>query len=189
MTEIYSTDQITVLGGPSKISIDLDIGPTGKRGSYWFVGDGNPNLVTIGQTPNLLDMYINIDPQDEDYLSLYQYLNSDGTNSWSKLLNIVPNLASKSVNSDFIGGNAQILIPLISIVPEDLVATITIDKLNIQKSIVNSLPIIVTLKSLEIITDNQVRALKIVVNAIELVSSEWVEVVGDKVVDLLISVV
>jgi hypothetical protein len=187
MPEIYSTEDITVLGGPSKISVDLDIGPTGKRGSYWFVGNGFPNTEEL--KPNLLDMYINVDPQDESYLFLYQYQNADGVNSWRQILNIVPNLTSKSIVSDFISGNAQIIIPLISIVPEDLVATVTIDKLNIQKSIVNELPIIPTIKSLEIITDNQVRALKIVVNAIELSSSDWVEVVGEKVVDLLISVV
>jgi hypothetical protein len=187
MTEIYSSDQITVLGGPSKISVDLDIGPTGKRGSYWFVGNGFPNTAEL--SPNLLDMYINVDPQDESYLFLYQYQNADGINSWRQILKIIPNFTSKTVVSDFVNGNAQIIVPLISIVPEDLVATITIDKINIQKSIVNELPIITTIKSLEIITDNQVRALKIVVNALELNLDMWVEVVGQKAVDLLISVV
>jgi hypothetical protein len=187
MTEIYSTDQITVLGGPSKISVDLDIGPTGKRGSYWFVGNGFPNTEEL--SPNLLDMYINVDPQDESYLFLYQYQNADGINSWRQILKIIPNFTSKTVVSDFVNGNAQIIVPLISIVPEDLVATITIDKINIQKSMVNELPIITTIKSLEIITDNQVRALKIVVNAVELNLDMWVEVVGQKAVDLLISVV
>jgi hypothetical protein len=187
MPEIYSTEDVTVLGGPSKISVDLDIGPTGKRGSYWFVGNGFPNTEEL--SPNLLDMYINVDPQDESYLFLYQYQNADGVNSWRQILKIIPNFTSKSVVSDFIGGDAQIIIPLISIVPEDLVATVTIDKINVQKSIVNDLPIITTVKSLEIITDNQVRALKIIVNAIELNNSNWVEVVGQKVVDLLISVV
>jgi hypothetical protein len=187
MTEIYSSDQITVLGGPSKISVDLDIGPTGKRGSYWFVGNGFPNTQEL--SPNLLDMYINVDPQDESYLFLYQYQNADGINSWRQILKIIPNFTSKTVVSDFVNGNAQIIVPLISIVPEDLVATITIDKINIQKSMVNELPIITTIKSLEIITDNQVRALKIVVNAVELNLDMWVEVVGQKAVDLLISVV
>ena len=187
MPEIYSTEDVTVLGGPSKISVDLDIGPTGKRGSYWFVGNGFPNTAEL--SPNLLDMYINVDPQDESYLFLYQYQNADGVNSWRQILKIIPNFTSKSVVSDFIGGHAQLVIPLISIVPEDLVATVTIDKINVQKSIVNDLPIITTVKSLEIITDNQVRALKIIVNAIELNNSNWVEVVGQKVVDLLISVV
>ena len=187
MPEIYSTEDVTVLGGPSKISVDLDIGPTGKRGSYWFVGNGFPNTEEL--SPNLLDMYINVDPQDESYLFLYQYQNADGVNSWRQILKIIPNFTSKSVVSDFIGGDAEIIIPLISIVPEDLVATVTIDKINVQKSIVNDLPIITTVKSLEIITDNQVRALKIIVNAIELNNSNWIEVVGQKVVDLLISVV
>jgi hypothetical protein len=187
MPEIYSSDDITVLGGPSKISVDLDIGPTGKRGSYWFVGNGFPNTEEL--SPNLLDMYINVDPQDESYLFLYQYQNADGINSWRQILKIIPNFTSKTIISDFVNGNAQIIVPLISIVPEDLVATITIDKINIQKSMVNELPIITTIKSLEIITDNQVRALKIVVNAVELNLDMWVEVVGQKAVDLLISVV
>lgn len=189
MPEIYSTEDITILGGPSKISVDLDMGPTGKRGSYWFVGDGTPNNSAMGQSVNLLDMYINIDPQHEDYLSLYQYQNADGQNSWSKLLKIIPNLSSKSIVSEFVSGSAEIIIPLISIVPEDLVATVGIESLNIQKSIINEFPIVTTINSVDIITDNQVRALKITVNAIELNSTVWTEVSGQKTVDLLISVV
>jgi hypothetical protein len=44
MAEVLVTaDDITVLGGPSSITVDLDFGPQGQRGSQIFTGSGQPN--------------------------------------------------------------------------------------------------------------------------------------------------
>ena len=64
---ILSTEDITVLGGPSSINVDVDFGPPGTRGSQIFIGQGNPNDPTteIGQDViNILDLYINIKTAD-----------------------------------------------------------------------------------------------------------------------------
>ena len=90
MTDILlATEDITVLGGPTSISVDLDFGPQGERGSLIFVGMGDPNLNDIGQIPNIFDLYINIDPNHEDYLYQYQYQNIASVNTWTKILKLV----------------------------------------------------------------------------------------------------
>ena len=55
---LLSNDDVTVLGPPSVVEVLVDIGPSGTRGSQVFVGVGDPNIISIGQTPLLNDLYI-----------------------------------------------------------------------------------------------------------------------------------
>ena len=74
---VLNNDDVTVLAPPAIIEVLVDIGPQGTRGSQFFVGVGNPNSVSIGQTPNLNDLYINTSPGGElGYL--YQYRSEPG---------------------------------------------------------------------------------------------------------------
>lgn len=190
MAELLSTDQITVLGGPSRISVDLDFGPTGQRGSRWYIANGMPDEADLGGVDiKLFDMYINVDPENEEYLWMYQYQNSDNINSWQKILRVIPNLVSKSILSDFISGESVILIPLTSILATDQIGSAEVGDFNIQHSMINPIPVITTIKSLEIVTSNGLQVLKITIGALELEGSTWSEIEGQKVVDLLISVV
>ena len=64
---LLSNDDITVLGPPELVEVLVDIGPTGQRGSKFFVGTGEPNTLTtsgtiFSETINLYDMYINSAP-------------------------------------------------------------------------------------------------------------------------------
>ena len=192
MTNLLSADQITVLGGPSTIDVNLDFGPTGQRGSFWFVGNGNPNSpsTTIGQTPKIFDMYINLDNADTEYLSLYQYQNGVGSNSWVKLVNLIPNIFSKNLAVEFNAGNTSIKIPLISILPQQMVGSAVVTNFNVQHSIVNSVnPISSTLNILNIIEDNGVLSLNISLSAIQYNGSSWENLTGQRTVHLFISVV
>lgn len=189
MAELLSTDSITVLGGPAKIQVDLDFGPTGQRGSQWFVGDGNPNMISIGQTPKVLDMFLNVGATDEEYLSIYQYQSVTGSNTWVRLLNLIPNFYSKNVLTEFISGEAVITIPLINILPQNLIGVATSDNFNIQHSMIDSETIISNITALEIITDNSVQALQLTFKSLKLSSTDWVPFEGQKIVNLFISVV
>ncbi len=190
MAELLSTDQITVLGGPSKISVDLDFGPTGQRGSRWYLANGTPDVADLGGVDiKVYDMYINVDPESDEYLWMYQYQNADNINSWQKILRVIPNLVSNSILSDFVAGESIIILPLTSILSADQIGSAEVGDFNIQHSMINSLPVITTIKSLEIISSNGVQALKITLGAVELDASVWAEIEGQKVVDLLISVV
>lgn len=189
MAELLSTDQITVLGGPSRISVDLDFGPTGQRGSYWYTGNGDPASAEIGASVKNFDMYINVDPQDEDYLWMYQYRTGDTVPGWQRVLKIIPNLYSRSVLSEFVDGLSEILIPLVNILSPDQVGTVGVENFNIQKSVVNPLPSISTITAVEIVTDNSLQLLKISISLFELQGSDWLPIDGQKIVDLIISVV
>jgi hypothetical protein len=190
MAELLSSDQVTVLGGPSKITVDLDFGPTGQRGSRWYVANGMPDEADLGGVDvKVFDMYINVDPENEEYLWMYQYRNENNVNSWQKILRVIPNLVSKSVLSDFVDGEAVIMLPLTSILTPDQIGSAEVGDFNIQHSMINQLPVITTIKSLEIVSSSGLQVLKITIGAIELESSSWSEIEGQKVVDLLISVV
>ena len=49
---LVNTDDITVLGPPAQVNVQLDIGATGNRGSQIFVGTGNPNSGLISLLVN-----------------------------------------------------------------------------------------------------------------------------------------
>jgi hypothetical protein len=112
---LLSNDDVTVLGPPNTVEVLVDIGPTGTRGSQVFVGVGDPNLVEIGQTPLLNDLYINTSP-GADYGYLYQYVSEPGGNTWSEILELNPTIYSQLHTTTYVDGVAQIVIPISNIV-------------------------------------------------------------------------
>jgi hypothetical protein len=116
MTEVVlSNDDVTVLGPPDVVEVLVDIGPTGTRGSQVFVGIGDPNVIEIGQTPLLNDLYINASP-GENYSYLYQYVSEPGGDLWIEILKMNPTIYSKNFLISFSNGEAQIVIPISDIV-------------------------------------------------------------------------
>jgi len=112
---LLSNDDVTVLGPPNTVEVLVDIGPTGTRGSQVFVGVGDPNLVEIGQTPLLNDLYINTSP-GADYGYLYQYVSEPGGNTWIEILELNPTIYSQLHTTTYVDGVAQIVIPISNIV-------------------------------------------------------------------------
>lgn len=112
---LVSNDDITVLGPPSVVEVLVDIGPTGTRGSQVFVGVGDPNIIEIGQTPLLNDLYINTSP-GADYGYLYQYVSEPGGNTWIQILELNPTIYSQNHLTTYSSGTAQIVIPIADIV-------------------------------------------------------------------------
>jgi hypothetical protein len=138
---ILSSDDLTVLGGPSVVSVDVDFGPTGDRGSQIFVGNGNPNIVEIGQTPKIFDLYINLLSSDEEYLNYYQYQNVDGVPVWVRLFDLVPFSKSNKTQRDFTDGVASFTIPVSNIVSNIGIESLTSSNFNVQYSIYGENPI------------------------------------------------
>jgi hypothetical protein len=189
---ILSTEDITVLGGPSSISVDVDFGPAGIRGSQIFIGEGNPNEPTteIGQDDiKVLDLYINLKTDDVDYLYVYQYVTENGINTWKPFFDLVPN--TKSINSlaTFTAGATTINVPINQIVPSDLVATIAASSFSVQATIQNNLPVALAVEIGTPSGTGSARALPITVNASELSGSTWTALTGPQTVQLLITVV
>jgi hypothetical protein len=64
ITTVVNTDEITVLGPPASIDLQVDIGPQGERGSLIFAGPGEPtsgsgSVAFINESPKLGDLFIN----------------------------------------------------------------------------------------------------------------------------------
>jgi len=121
---ILSSDDITVLGGPSRLNVDLNIGATGTRGSLIFNNFGNPNLLVENRDfptiPKVFDIFIDVDPSSDKYLQAYQYVNQDGVNSWIPAFKITQNIFKINRVLDFSNGKAEILINLTQLGIENL---------------------------------------------------------------------
>ena len=184
--------EVTTLGGPATIDVGLDFGPSGERGSYYFVGNGNPNIpgTVIGQTPKVFDMYINLLPTDEEYLFLYQYQYVNGSNIWVRLVDLVPGTYSESQSRIFSSGSLSFNIPVANIVPLDLIPNISSANLSIQHSVLNNNnPVVSTLIVGEISIIGDLVMLPITIKAKELSGSSWVNLAGTYRLDLSISMV
>ena len=136
---LLDNDDITVLGPPETIELLTDVGATGTRGSQIFVGVGDPNVIEIGQTPLLNDLYINMSP-GENYAYLYQYVSQPGGETWIEVLELNPTIYSKNFLTTYSGGEASIAIPISDIVT--LTATpLTAENFSVQYNIVNDNPV------------------------------------------------
>ena len=195
---LLASDDLTILGGPSSVNVNLDIGPQGERGTLIFVGNGKPDLaiaLPTGYTVKVLDMYINILSSDDEYMYLYQYVNNGVSNEWVKLMKLTPNQYSVNSNTTFVNGVADINLPLSAIVPSypELLANITAENFNVQATVPNLNPISSGVIVGEIIVDpvTSTQVLPISITAIEYDSdsSTWSDITGDKVVYLYITVV
>jgi hypothetical protein len=136
---LLSNDDITVLGPPETVEVLVDIGPSGTRGSQVFVGIGDPNVVEIGQTPILNDLYINTSP-GTNYGYLSQYVSQPGGNSWIEILRINPTIYSKNYSNSYASGESQIIIPIADIV-EVTGTPLTADNFSIRYSIDHDNPV------------------------------------------------
>lgn len=190
MANLLSTDDITVLGGPAVISVDLDFGPTGQRGSKIFIKSGNPNQVTFDEEVLHGDLCINYDSSSIDYRSIYSYQSVPGGSTWTKITNLIPNFYSRKTVNSFSDGEITIEVPLISITPEVLVGELTEDRFVIQHSVVNTVnPTVSNLSIIGITEVDGLSVLTLSVNAVEFVSNSWASVNGQRSVHLFISVV
>lgn len=187
---LLSSDELTVLGGPAAVSVDLDFGPQGDRGSLILYGLGNPATATLPETPQVYDTYINLLTSDPDYLFMYQYIaGAGGSPSWVKLFKLVPNIFSDNLSKSFIDGEVEINIPLAAILPEDQIGSYTAENFNVQCTVMNSNPVSLGVTIGELQFFDSLISLPITINAIEYSSGEWSPITGQKMVHLYITVV
>jgi hypothetical protein len=106
---VIASDDLVVLGGPSNITLELDIGAAGVRGSQIFTDVGKPTspLIEFPVPPQINDLYINLNPSDTDYLFLYQYKLDNAVLGWTKLLRLIPTTILFNPVLKFINGEAH----------------------------------------------------------------------------------
>lgn len=150
---VLSNSDLTVLGGPSSITVNVDVGAQGTRGSFIFTGDGKPDdpNTELGFTPAINDLYINLKPADTEYLFLYQYTSVNGVASWQRTIRIVPNTALYNPLITFVNGQAvfelggvqipTILFPLATFFSIDVLGDIEALDFSIQHNVLCPNPV------------------------------------------------
>lgn len=99
MPEVVVIDpELSVYGPVEEVSVLVNVGQTGVRGSRQFVGSGLPSGETIPETPLANDLYLNV---DNSYL--YQYINS----SWTLVGKFAPTTYNIVEGTTFISGSAS----------------------------------------------------------------------------------
>lgn len=186
---VLVTDDLIVLGGPDEINVEVDFGPQGDRGSLIFVGNGKPDLVDIGQTPNVFDLYINLLTTDDEYLMMYQYVESLGSLQWQALTKLIPNtyVTNQSINFDTAN---YCYIPIASIVDPSYVGNTDASNFSVQVTFGTSAgyPIVSSIKT-EVVTVSSIENLKITFYAKEFDGTNWIDITGSRTANLHISVV
>ena len=135
MTNIFvSSDDVKVIGGTANVNVEVDFGPQGDRGNLFLVGYGNPNTVSHSVTLQLLDLYINVQATDEDYLVMYQYQSVSGVNTWVETATLMTDKFSVIREVAFTNGTttSEVDFKISNIAPLSLVGGLTAENFNIQ---------------------------------------------------------
>jgi hypothetical protein len=123
-----ASQQVSVISGPSTISVNVGIGASGPRGSTIFVGEDAPNLfftpdASVALGLKSFDLYINTDRTDSGYLYLYQFVDSDGGTTWEPITRIAPTQINVTEELTFTTGSATLDILLTDYFPDPIVLT------------------------------------------------------------------
>lgn len=185
---LLSSDDLTVLGGPARINLDVDFGPQGERGSLIFYGSEKPETFDFPTDLKVYDTYINVDPTDDEYQFVYQYLPEvGGALNWTKVLRLSPTIYSYNKMVTFnSSGNLEgtININLSDFISEELLGTYSAESFNIQANLLGQNPVSLA-TSVGAIVEEQV--LPISLSAIEYSSGSWQPVTGSKTVHILVT--
>ena len=84
---VLENPQLTVLGPPAQVELNINSGEKGPRGSYIYSGSGNPNNNNLLTDKILGDLFIRTDT-GLDYGAVYQYSVVPGGAEWVKILDI-----------------------------------------------------------------------------------------------------
>jgi hypothetical protein len=195
MTNIFvSSDDVKVIGGTANVNVEVDFGPQGDRGSVFLVGLGNPNTVTHSQVLQPLDIYINVQATDEDYLVVYQYINVSGVNTWVDTGKLMTDKFSVIRTVGFTDGKttSEVDFKLSNIAPLSLVGGLTAENFNVQCTFSdpeNPIAHSITVKPIAIQSGTGDLILPVDINAVEFSEGSWVGLNRTVFVHFLITVV
>lgn len=109
---IISNDELVVVGPPASVSVSVDIGPQGERGSQFYTGVGTPaqNAASLVDA-QVNDLYINR-LLGGNYGVVYKLNAVPGGSSWQPVLKFQPISHSIQKIVNFTSGTGSISIPL-----------------------------------------------------------------------------
>ena len=109
---IISNDELVVIGPPASVSVNVDIGPKGERGSEFYSGIGTPaeNAASLVDA-KVNDLYINR-LLGGNYGVVYKLNAVPGGSSWQPILKFQPIAHSIQKPVNFVAGSGSIGITL-----------------------------------------------------------------------------
>lgn len=195
MTNVFvSSDDVKVIGGTANVNVEVDFGPQGDRGNLFLVGYGNPNTISHSVTLQLLDLYINVQATDEDYLVMYQYQNVSGVNTWVETATLITDKFSVIRQVAFTNGRTTNAVDfkVSNIAPMSLVGGLTAENFNVQCTFSdpeNPIAHSITISPLEFQAGTGDQILPVDINAVEYSEGSWVGLNRTVYVHFLITVV
>ena len=189
---LLSNEDLTVFGGPENISLDLDIGPQGDRGSIivGVLGDPRDTNVasTIVQETQALDIAIDYNPYSTTYKTVFQKVSTGGGLQWTPLLTLKTNYYSSV--KDVTAVNGILTIPPINLSEIADEINLTSANFSIQYSVSSPTggPVSTSLVVNDVI-DSPIRALPLQIKGVEYIDNDWQPMAGPKRVHLFITVV
>lgn len=191
---ILDTQDIRVLGGPSRVDLELDFGRQGARGSYIYAGFGKPTSAVLPSGYQIKDLYINLDPDDDEYSCIYQYtttvVDDIDINEWVLLLRVSPATFSINATLTFTDGVAEYVLPIDNYFPDDVLNQITAENVNIQTSFVGDSPVASAISGVSISTIQNPPKTILTFNlkAVLFGGTNWVNLSGEHDVHMLIGI-
>lgn len=192
MDILLSNDDLTIFGGPETISLDLDIGPQGDRGSIivGVLGDPRNTSVasTIVQETQALDIAIDYNPYSTTYKTVFQKVSTGGGLQWTPLITLKTNYYSSV--KDVTAVNGILTIPPINLSEIADEINLTSANFSIQYSVSSPTgePVSTSLVVNDVI-DSPIRALPLQIKGVEYIDNAWQPMAGLKRVHLFITVV
>lgn len=182
---VLENDDLTVLGPPASIDLQVDIGPSGPRGSYIYSASGDPNVVTGPFTsipPSVGDLYFRTSNN-----TMYQYLAVPGGEQWEIISNIDPISYNSIENITFSAGSGSISI-LLDDIYESAPVNLTTADLAIQLTAIKTNPMVLSISN-KTLTSGSTRSLLLDFVAAEYSSGTWSNSSGSANINLNISIV
>lgn len=191
---LVSNDDLTVFGGPVEISLDLDIGPQGDRGSIIVGSNGNPQDANVNalivQDIQALDIAIDYNPYSDTYKTVFQRIATPIGTQWTEMFSLKTNFYSAV--KDVTAANGKLTIPPINITDIASDVNLTSASFSIQYSI--SSPdtagaLATNLIVKDVVDDGSIRALPLEIEGVEYDGTTWGPITGPKRIHLFITVV
>jgi hypothetical protein len=136
---VLEDPQLTVLGPPAQVTLNVNSGEKGTRGTKIFTGTGNPNNSSLLSDKILGDLFIRTDT-GSDYGIIYQYSSLPGGSEWVKILNFQPISYNKIHNLNFVSGSVSASVAVTDFYV-DIPNSVSASNFVINFSIENSNPI------------------------------------------------
>lgn len=184
---LLNTPEISILGPPDSIDVQLDIGPQGIRGTRIYSGVGEPASNPALTDVRVFDFYLRTDPSGAGYL--YQYIAGvTGIPQWTVVFQLDPVIYNARENITFSSGSATVDIPIYFILGS-FNQTIDLSTLHVVFSPEYDKPVVVSLVSKTKVNNNTDLRLQFIAKEYNQSLGDWVDTDNDLTLNYSISVV